>query len=432
MRTTQKAVVVIALLLAGALPGAPAGADPPEPPGSVVRAWNDLALDTARATSASDAHAARLYAMVNVAMYDAVNGVARGSIRRDEAMVAAPASANGDPAVAASVAARDVLVGLYPDRAAFYDARLESDLAAAKSPGASKHGRAWGAQVAAEVLAARSDDGSTPVESQPGGSGAGVFAASWSGVQFRNLTPFAIAAPDTYVSTGPPALDSAAYTAAFDEVKELGNAAVPDAAKLETFQYWSLGARTSQPPGAWVQVAQTVSEQQGLRLSETARLFALATMAMVDTVAPTYKTKFVYHFWRPTTAIRGAGSDGNPDTAADPTWSARAGSVGSSPEHWSGHSSFSAAAAEVLAGFFCNDDISFDLVTDSAPGAKERSYPSFSAGAAEAGRSRVLGGFHFEFSNQAGLIAGRAIADEVLAHALLLSRGPTHTGDCPL
>ena len=42
-----------------------------------------------------------------------------------------------------------------------------------------------------------------------------------------------------------------------------------------------------------------------------------------------------------------------------------------------------------------------------------RTYPSFSAAAAEAGRSRVLGRQHFEFSNQAGLRAGRLVADEV-------------------
>ncbi|CAN5452276.1 hypothetical protein BH20ACT17_BH20ACT17_14870 [soil metagenome] len=60
-----------------------------------------------------------------------------------------------------------------------------------------------------------------------------------------------------------------------------------------------------------------------------------------------------------------------------------------------------------------------------------KSYPSFSVAASEAGRSRILGGFHFEFGNQAGLSAGRAIAAEVLSKKLLLRRGPTHHGACP-
>jgi len=86
----------------------------------------------------------------------------------------------------------------------------------------------------------------------------------------------------------------------------------------------------------------------------------------------------------------------------------------------------------VLAGFFCADGITFTHVTDSAPGGLARTYPSFSAAATEAGRSRVFGGQHFEFSNQAGLRIGRSVGADVLAHQLLLAGGPTHHGECPL
>jgi len=73
----------------------------------------------------------------------------------------------------------------------------------------------------------------------------------------------------------------------------------------------------------------------------------------------------------------------------------------------------------------------FGYATDSAPGGAAREYPSFSAAATEAGRSRVFGGQHFEFSNQAGLALGRGVAGEVLATALLTVDGPTHHGACP-
>ena len=86
----------------------------------------------------------------------------------------------------------------------------------------------------------------------------------------------------------------------------------------------------------------------------------------------------------------------------------------------------------MLAGFFCEDGVTFSLATDSAPGAQARTYPSFSAAAAEAGRSRVVGGIHFEFSNQEALASGRAVADEILANKLLRTDGPTHVGSCPL
>lgn len=428
-----QAVSIACLALTASAPAARADRDDdPRLTGDVVRTWNGLAQATVRAESAIDAQAARLYAMVDVAMYDAVNGILsrRGSRDRDHALVPPQgAPAHGHPVAAAAAAAHAVLVGLYPARAATFDAQLAADLAALGPGSHVQAGREWGEEVGAAVLAARADDGSSPNETQPAGSGIGVFRAAWSGVQFRNLRPFAIHDASVYVSPGPPALDSTDYAGAYAELKVVGNAAIPDDAKLATYQYWSLGAGTSQPPGAWIEVARLVSASRSLDLADTARLFALTSMAMADTVAPTYLTKFNVRFWRPTTAIREGDLDPNPNTEGDPVWSARAGTVGGSPEHWSGHSSFSASAAAVLAGFFCDDAIPFDLTV--VPGGPTRHYDSFSAAAAEAGRSRVGGGIHFEFSNQAGLVAGRGVAAEVLAGSLLLKRGPTHFGACP-
>jgi hypothetical protein len=64
-----------------------------------------------------------------------------------------------------------------------------------------------------------------------------------------------------------------------------------------------------------------------------------------------------------------------------------------------------AIAATILGGFFCSDHIPFSPVTDSSTNAQPRMYSSFSEAASEVGRSRVFGGLHFEFSNQAGLTA---------------------------
>jgi hypothetical protein len=224
------------------------------------------------------------------------------------------------------------------------------------------------------------------------------------------------------------------YAAAFADVKLVGNMAISDQDKLDTFRYWSLGGGTDQPPGAWIQVALQVTANKPMPLPETTRLFALVSMALADTVAPTFYTKWHFRHWRPTTAINEADTDGNPYT--DPaSWAARSGQVGGSPEYWSGHSSFSAAGATTLAGFFCKDDIAFTLLTDTTspnPPNAPRNYPSFSAAAAEAGRSRVVGGLHFEFSNQQALASGRGIAAEILANKLLRTTDPTHFGQCPL
>ncbi|HEU4387235.1 MAG TPA: PA-phosphatase, partial [Blastocatellia bacterium] len=278
--TLRSTAVIVSLVLFVSLGWISSGQAHTPVNSSVVRNWNQLALTTVRVKSASDAQAARLYAMVNVAIYDAVNGIAsrHGSHDRDHALVPPDgAPAQGDPIAAAASAAHAVLVGLYPDLAAQYDAQLASDLTGLGGTGPVSSGQQWGEHVGAQVLAARANDGSSPDESQPGGTGPGQFRASWSGVQFRNLKPFAISDPNVYVSPGPPALTSLDYAAGFAEVKLLGNAAIADADKLATFQYWSLGAGTSQPPGAWIQVALAVTNNRPLPLPEMARLFALLT-----------------------------------------------------------------------------------------------------------------------------------------------------------
>jgi membrane-associated phospholipid phosphatase len=421
----KKVVLALVLSLAGVGLSAPADA---EPELDSVRVWNELALAAVRATRATDADAARTYAMVNAAIYDAVNGLT--SPARAHALIPGPGPRDADPHAAAVAAAHTVLVRLDPDRTVGYDTQLRADLAGLRPGHRRDAGVRWGREVAQRVVASRADDGSTPVQSQPAGSGPGVFRAEWSGVQYRNVRPFAVINPAVYIPGPPPALDSLDYAAAFAEVALLGDAGIPAPDKLATFQFWSVPAGTGQPAGEWVKIALPLS--RGLPLPTSARLMALLTMTLADTTIPTVGTKFNYRHWRPATAIREAETDGNPLTQPNPSWTARAGSTGGTPEYPSGHSSYSGAAAAVLAGFFCADNIRFVHTTDTAPGGQGRTYSSFSAAAAEAGRSRVFGGQHFEFSNQAGLAIGRDVATEVLATRLLKRTGPTHHGDCPL
>jgi hypothetical protein len=425
-------VVLFCLVVAGI--GAPTHASGQQPPADVIVAWNELALDAVRLTRASDADAARTYAMLNVAAYDAVNGILSAGDRRPRkpALVPGPGPRHADTQAAAAAAAHAVLTALDPARTADYDARLAADLADLR-PGRNRdRGVAWGRHVGLTVVADRATDGSRPVETQPAGSGPGEFRAEWSGVQYRDVVPFAIGDPVALVPGPPPALDSLDYAAAFAEVALLGNAAIPAPDKLATFQFWSLPAGSVQPAGEWVRIALTVATARKLPLADSTRLLALVSMALSDTSVVTVRTKYEYRHWRPGTAIREADTDGNPLTGPDPAWSPRAGSIGGTPEYVSGHSSYSGAGATALAGFFCADGIGFSHATDSAPGGQARSYPGFSAASAEAGRSRVFGGQHFEFSNQTGLAVGEGVAGEVLATELLYLSGPTHRGECPL
>lgn len=410
--------IVIAAAMVAAISWTAIGADAAKPPpnGDVARAWNSSALDAARATSAKDFQAARLYAMVNVAMYDAVNGLLSDGNRRRPALVPPSKNANGDPAVAAAQAAHDVLFAFDADatRRDAYDAHLAADVASAPA-GEAKSAKTWGAEVASQVVAARSQDGTDP----------------------KTMPPFVIANPAGYQGAPPPDVSGIDYAAAFNEVKILGDADNADAEKDAIYSFWALGSGTDQPPGAWLQVAETVSASRDLSLIDATRLFALETMTMADTVAPTNLTKTAYNRERPTAAIHSADSDPNPFTSGDNSWTARAGTAGGPGEYWSGHSSFSGGAAEAIRGFFCDDHIGFSFVTDHTTGTPTatntpRTFESLSQAATEVGRSRVFGGLHFVYSDQAGQTAGRAIADEVLATALLRQKGATHTGSCPL
>jgi hypothetical protein len=429
----------VIMLLAGT--ASPVRADSSPPDLDPVATWNNLALDAVRTTRASDADAARSYAMVNAAIYDTVNGIAARHDHRDRAFLLTPpngAPAQGDQQAAAVTAAHAVLVRLYPDQAARFDERLAADLARLKGGGKVAAGRAWGQVVGDHVVEVRAADGSRPVEIQAGGTGPGVFPLSWSGVQYRNMVPFGITDAAPYVAPGPPPLDSLDYAAAFAEIKLVGNLNIPDPAKLALYQYWSLPAGSAQPPGEWVKIALEIAAGRSLTLAAKSRLLALLGVALSDVSVPTARTKFVHRHWRPETAIQQADTDGNPYTDKDEAWKARAGSPGGTPEYISGHSSFSAAGAGILAGFFCADRIAFTHVTDSAPidpatgRPMERGFASFSDAAADAGRSRVVGGNHFEFSNQAGLTMGRRVAAEILDSKLLYTTGPTHHGQCPL
>ena len=389
-----------------------------------VLAWNNLALDTSRNERLGAFAAARLYGMVTVAMYDAVNGIriSRGRSRRDHALVTpdgAPDRASRQAAAAA--AAHAVLSALYPNASSLYDAQLHAELASlGQREQFIEAGKQWGESVGQQVVSLRANDGSSPSETLPGGTAPGAYRADWGSAQYRHMAPFAIADASAYLSAGPPALDSNDYAEALNEVKTLANRAVPDQEKDEIFKFWAGGGGSARPPGEWIKVALTVApEHPSTRssLSRTVRLFALLGMAMSDSAAAAALSKHTYHFWRPATAIHNADTDGNPNTVADPTWTQRNGSIGGSPEHTSGQSTFAGAGSTILARFYRQDDVSFSFTGDNAI-AGARSFSSFSDAATEAGRARIFAGIHFEFSNQAGQQAGRGIAKEIITARL--------------
>jgi membrane-associated phospholipid phosphatase len=399
---------------------------------NVVVEWNQVFLDTFKADRVLPLYFAREAAIVHAAIYDAVNDIDR-SYTPFFADVKAPPGASLD--AAAAQAAHDTMVALFPAHQATFDATLAADLAGIP-PGRARLGTAVGQAVAQQILAWRSTDGSTAQVTYVPGTDPGdwqptppAFAPAVA-PQWGSVTPFCINSDSAFRAPPPPALTSADYTAAFNEVMSLGaaNSTTRTAEQSEIARFWYGAAGTFTSAGYWNQIAQEVAQQRGDSLVQDARLFALLNLAQADAYFAVWDTKFTYNFWRPVTAIRAADTDGNPDTVADATWTPFL-VTPAHPSYNSGHSGISAASAAVLAAFFGSDAVPFSLSSDSLPGVT-RSYASFSAAVQEVSDSRVYAGIHWRFDVQAGQLMGNEVGDYIVTHFLLpASRSDDEGGD---
>lgn len=386
-----------------------------------VTDWNSVALQAIRTDKTSPPKASRALAILHASIYDSVNG-----IRRTHApyLVSGHVPASASVEAASAAAAHQVLASLFPAQRTNFDAAYATSLAGIRNLPQKRMGIAWGRLVANRILAARARDGSTNVVAAPPYVAVGdwvptppVFAAFLL-PQWGQVKPFAMSSSAQFRSAGPPALVSSAWAAAYNEVKALGAAtnSTRTADQTEIAFFWADGAGTETPPGHWNHIAQEVAAARGNTLEQNARLFALLNLAMADAGICAWDAKFTYHNWRPVTAIRAGDTDGNADTEPDVTWSSLI-VTPPFPDYCSGHSTFSAAAATVLAQFYGTDDISFTTGSDFLPGVF-RSFSKFSAAAQEAADSRVYGGIHYRFASQDGLVGGLAIGEWTFTHCL--------------
>jgi len=389
--------------------------------------WNEALLDAVRVDKTAPPVAARAMAMVHTAVYDAVNAIQHDGHRGYLYNHPAPRVTSVDAAVAQ--AAHDVLAALFPAQAAAFDAKLASTLAAVRNGPGERFGTALGKTTARLILNARKDDGASATAPYTTGTDAGEWQATPPAFrqdpllpQWPDVTPFALSKGDQFRPAPPPALTSAEYAAAFDEVKSLGSvdSTTRTADQTQIARFWADGAGTATPPGHWNEIAQDVAREQGNTVFENARMFALLNIAEADAGIACWDAKYEYNFWRPVTAIRAAGADGNPATQADPAWTPLL-ATPPFPSYTSGHSTFSAAAATVLSRFYGTDDVTFTTTDDDVPGAV-RSFSSFSDAAAEAGMSRIYGGIHYQFDNAEGLHCGEQVGNWVADRLLTDTR----------
>jgi len=393
--------------------------------------WNRTLLVIVRTPGAQPAtvHPTRSFAIMHAAIYDAVNAIDSTHKPYLAELSGLPRSASQDAAAAA--AAHEVLLALYPAFQTALDAVLQQSLAQIPDGKDKLQGVAIGQTVADRILALRSNDGSnakpTPFVfgNAPGDyqSTPPNFPKQPQFTHWSRVTPFALERASQFRLGPPPELTSDRYTDAFNEVKSLGivKSTTASADQALTGRFWN-GAIQNY----WNEIAQTASVAHNLTTAQNARLFALLNLTLADGVIAFYDTKYTYNFWRPVTAIRGADTDNNPDTAADPNWLPQVGNTTPDPSYPGAHAVISAAAARVLTSFFKTDHFNFNVTSEVLPGV-QRSFSRISAAAEEATLSRIFAGVHFRFDLINGQRLGRELADFVIDNFLTPSDEEDHS-----
>jgi PAP2 superfamily len=176
--------------------------------------------------------------------------------------------------------------------------------------------------------------------------------------------------------------------------------------------FWAAG----NPPDYWDPVAISLASQHHFSMVEAARLLALVDVAMADAIIGCWDAKYEYDSWRPISAIQLGDTDGNAATAPDPAWTPAI-VTPPFPEYPSAHSCISGAAGHILSETF-GEETNFSVTSDGMPGTT-RYFHSFSAGLEEVKNARVFGGIHFRTATVDGNALGIAVADYVMAHALV-------------
>ena len=382
----------------------------------LISEWNEELLNAIRTERTSPPRASRAMAILHVSIFEALNSTLGGF---SPYHVTDPAPPGASPEAAATQAAHRALSALFPNLVTRFDQRLFLDLLQIPEGPAKEAGVLWGFEVAGQILALRANDGAGRVVPYNSIDGANwwiptppAFAPALL-PQWPLVTPWALRSGSQLREGPPPLLTSVQYTIAFNEVKRLGrvDSATRTPEQTQIALFWSDGSGTATPPGHWLVIAEHIAEEHGLSLLEKSRLLALLSIAEADAAIVSWDHKYAYAHWRPVTGIQHADQDGNPNTAADPAWLPLI-ATPPFPAYTSGHSTFSGAAARVLAHFFGTDNVPFDDGSDALPGVT-RAFTSFSQAAEEAGQSRIYGGIHWQYDNQVGLQTGRELADIV-------------------
>lgn len=387
--------------------------------------WNKIAVDTAVANKQSPLAQARYAAIVQLAVFEAVNAI-DPDYRPYLGTITAPPHASAE---AAAIEAAYTVLSTYfknPASQAALSADRTASLASIPDNQARIDGMTTGDAAAQAFIALRVNDGSAlPPFKIPGPAVPGEWQATAScpivngiavgtAFQWQNVTPFGIQSASHFLLGPPPALTSHEYARAYNEVMTVGASDSID--RPQGRSNVALFYAATSPTQVFNQAARQVAEQQGRSLTHNARALALINMAMSDALVASFLNKYHYNLWRPETAIHAGDTDGNRKTDADPDWAPFV-VTPCYPSYPSNHGSASNAAAAVLRRLYGDEEHAITLINPAVP-TLVLQYSSFSEITEDISDARVYGGIHFRTDQAAGARLGRAVGRTVYQNNL--------------
>lgn len=378
--------------------------------------WNRILRNTISKEQTPPPIAARNFAILHGAIFDAVNAVAREYEPLQITAISEPGSL---VEVVAHSAGNQVLSRLYPNREDSFDREFKASIQPYRDEFGFDDSVKLGRNIAEKYLTWRDGDFRDIVVSFEERSAPGYWESAdneytpallpgWGKTQ-----TFALVSPSQFRSEPPNHMRSDAYAADYEEVRTLGRkeGSRRTEEQTEIAEFWEAGPGTITIPGQWNAITERLAIENKRGTVENAKTFAILNFALADAGIAAWDSKYLYGFWRPVTAIHRANTDNNRRTRVEANWVPLQKSS-SSPEHISSHSAFSGAAEVVLISEF-GFDSDFTCCSDTET-LTIRSFKNIREAAEEAGRSRIYAGTHFESSNQKGLASGRSIGKYVV------------------
>ena len=152
------------------------------------------------------------------------------------------------------------------------------------------------------------------------------------------------------------------------------------------------------PGGHWMGIAGIACKKANIDMVTTSRVYALTSMALIESFISCWEAKYKAEVIRPITFI---------NKAIDNRWEPFL-QTPPFPEYPSGHSAISAAAATVLTALF-GENFSFHDDSDKKYIGMEKDFSSFYQAADEAAISRVYGGIHYRTGMDGGIVQGKQV-----------------------